>query len=64
MAHDTQDGMGPYMSAPLNHPEVYYYDRLPGEKHLLVPPRYDVQTIHNVNSMRSNGWKTANAKGD
>ena len=64
MAHSIQGGMSPYMSAHLTHPEVYYYDHLPGEKHLLVPPRYDVQAIHNINAMRSNGWNTANAKED
>jgi hypothetical protein len=64
MVHGIQDGMGPYMSDPLNRPEVYYYDSLPVEKHLPVPSRYDVQIIHNVNAMRSNGWKTANAKED
>lgn len=64
MVHDTQGGMGAYMADGLNRPELYYHNRLGAEKHLSAPPRYDVEAIHKVNAMRSNGWKTANAKED
>lgn len=42
--------------------QAYYYSRPAHEKHLVVPPGYDIDAIRAVNAERSRGWDIANKK--
>ncbi len=61
MVHHIRDSMNRVLPEWPNRPEVYYYDRHFLDGHLAVPPGYDIEALQAVDSLRSNGWKTANA---
>jgi hypothetical protein len=64
MVHDIHWSLDPYLPDHPNRPEVYYYNRNVGEGHLNLPQNYDIEALKEINKMRSEGWRTANAKED